>query len=143
MPYLYEPVLLSDLRTGRVSTLVDDGVLSNFPVETFDRRDGRPPRWPTFGVDLIGDSAPRGSAIFRPRWLPRLKPVSLLESLITTLVIGHDQTRLADPCVAQRLIRVDTGPVGFADFDTQRGGTTRRSWPESASGLPCRARSAA
>ena len=116
VPFLYEPVTLSDLSTGRVSTLVDGGVLLNFPVETFDRRDGRPPRWPTFGVDLVGDSPPGGSALFRPRWLPRLKPVALLESLITTLVVGHDQTVLAEPCVAQRLIRVDTGEVGFADF---------------------------
>ncbi len=117
VPYLYEPVTLSDIRTGRVSTLVDGGVLSNFPVESFDRRDGRPPRWPTFGVDLVGDSPPGGSAIFRPRWLPHVKPIRLLESLLATLVVGHDQTRLAEPCVSQRLVLVDTGAVGFADFD--------------------------
>jgi len=114
-PYLYEPVLLSDLGSGRVSTLLDGGVLSNFPVDTFDRRDGRPPRWPTFGVKLVSDPA-GGARIFPPRWLPQPKPVRLLEALITTLVVGHDQTRLADPCVQRRLVRVDTGTVSFADF---------------------------
>ncbi len=107
-------------------------------------------------MDLIGDSPPGGSAIFRPRWLPRLKPVGLLETLITTLVVGHDQTRLAEPCVAQRLIRVDTGPVGFADFDLPaaaredlyRAGqsaaasfVTRWDWAAYESG-PCGARPA-
>ncbi len=116
-PYLYEPVMLSDLGTGRVSTLLDGGLLSNFPVDTFDRRDGRPPRWPTFGVKLISALPAGEPAVLPPRWLPRLKPIRLLESLVTTLVAGHDRTRLAEPCVQRRLIPVDTGRISFADFD--------------------------
>ena len=55
-----DPVLLraGDLAIavtdGRsvVSTMVDGGVLSNFPIAMFDRTDGAQPRWPTFGVRL-------------------------------------------------------------------------------------------
>ena len=32
--------------------MVDGGMLSNFPIEVFDRTDGKPPRWPTFGIKL-------------------------------------------------------------------------------------------
>lgn len=116
IPFVFEPVELRDLHTGRTSTLLDGGVLSNFPVDTFDRRDGRPPRWPTFGVKLV-PTLPAGEVtIFPLARLPRPKPVRLLEALISTLIVGHDQTRLADPCVARRLIAVDTGTISFLDF---------------------------
>ena len=38
-------------RTAR-STLVDGGLVSNYPISMFDRTDGRPARWPTIGVRL-------------------------------------------------------------------------------------------
>ena len=51
VPYLFEPF---DLRYhGGESLLVDGGLISNFPIDAFDRTDGAPPRWPTFGVTLI------------------------------------------------------------------------------------------
>lgn len=117
VPFVFEPVQLRNRHDGRTSTLLDGGVLSNFPVDIFDRRDGKPPRWPTFGVRL-GPDLPAGNAkIFPLAGLPRPRPIRLLESLITTLIVGHDQTRLADPCVARRLIAVDSGAVSFLDFD--------------------------
>jgi phosphoglycerate dehydrogenase-like enzyme/predicted acylesterase/phospholipase RssA len=48
IPFFFEPVTLrprTDREASAVSTLVDGGVLSNFPVALFDRTDGRPPRW--------------------------------------------------------------------------------------------------
>ena len=45
IPYVFEPV-----RVGG-ATWVDGGLLSNFPVELFDRPDAQP-RWPTFGIRL-------------------------------------------------------------------------------------------
>ena len=55
IPFFYEPVRF----TGRdaegkqaVSYMVDGGMLSNFPVDVFDRTDGKAPRWPTFGIKL-------------------------------------------------------------------------------------------
>ena len=47
VPYLFEP---SKLRhPGGESLLVDGGLISNFPIDAFDRTVGRPPRWPAFG----------------------------------------------------------------------------------------------
>ncbi len=45
IPYVFEPV-----RVGG-ATWVDGGLLSDFPVELFDRPDAQP-RWPTFGIRL-------------------------------------------------------------------------------------------
>jgi NTE family protein len=47
----------------------------------------------------------------------RLPPVQLLESVITTAMVGHDQTHLDQSWVAARTIRVDTKPVGVVEFD--------------------------
>ncbi|WP_396919178.1 patatin-like phospholipase family protein, partial [Mycolicibacterium sp.] len=52
IPFLFQPVTLKD-AAGEASTLVDGGVLSNFPIDSFDRPDGREPRWPTFGVTVV------------------------------------------------------------------------------------------
>ena len=37
-----------------METWVDGGMLRNFPINAFDRIDGRPPRWPTIGIKLSG-----------------------------------------------------------------------------------------
>ena len=72
IPIFYEPARLR-AADGRVSTLVDGGVLSNFPIDVFDRVDGREPRWPTFGVTLF-PKLPEGNV----RLLPLLPAVLLL-----------------------------------------------------------------
>jgi NTE family protein len=101
------------------STLVDGGVLSNFPLDTFDRRDGKPPRWPTFGVTLL-PNLPQGN----DKVIPALGPVNwvlggppLIEQLITTMIVGRDQAYLNRPWVSARAIRVDSTDVGFLDFN--------------------------
>ena len=50
IPYFFEPVSLSGPRG--TSTLVDGGLVSNYPISMFDRTDGRPARWPTIGIRL-------------------------------------------------------------------------------------------
>src|SRR5207248_938972 len=53
IPFFFEPVRLS-CGGGHVEhdiTLVDGGLLSNFPVEIFDGA-GDPKPWPTFGIKL-------------------------------------------------------------------------------------------
>lgn len=47
---------IDDYAAGPV-TWVDGGLLSNFPVEVFDRSDGQPSRWPTIGIKLSAASA--------------------------------------------------------------------------------------
>lgn len=50
-------------------TWVDGGLLRNFPIDAFERIDGKPPRFPTIGVKLAsfpGDVAP--TAAFKHSW---------------------------------------------------------------------------
>lgn len=53
IPYFFQPVELIHAETGVASTIVDGGVLSNFPVWIFDVEDHDPIR-PTFGFKLVG-----------------------------------------------------------------------------------------
>lgn len=61
IPLFVEPVTVRDGESAEQTTLVDGGVLSNFPTEIFDRTDGVTPRWPTFGVKII-PTLPAGTA---------------------------------------------------------------------------------
>ena len=114
IPLYFEPVSIKG------TTLVDGGVLSNFPVEIFDRTDGADPRWPTFGVKVIPDLPSGNSGLFPGIALPALPPVHLLEQVVTTAIVGNDQTYLERPCVRRRAIEVDTSGVGVVDFDAPK-----------------------
>jgi NTE family protein len=121
IPFFYRPVKLTAV-SGTPSTLVDGGVLSNFPIDTFDRPDGKPPRWPTFGITVLPRLTEGIGAV-----MPALKPLrffeqtALLESLLTTMLAGHDQTHLNQPWVSARAIAVESANVGVLDFDIPRG----------------------
>jgi predicted acylesterase/phospholipase RssA len=117
IPLYFEPVTLRDGRTDEETLLVDGGVLSNFPIEIFDRTDGRKPRWPTFGVKIIPELPAGNAELFPGIALPQLPPVHLLEQVVATAIVGHDQTYLDRPCVRRRAIPVDTGAIGVVEFD--------------------------
>ncbi|HEV2776131.1 MAG TPA: patatin-like phospholipase family protein, partial [Solirubrobacteraceae bacterium] len=53
IPLYFEPVIVRHGVTGEPTTLVDGGVLSNYPIEIFDRTDLRPSRWPTLGIKVV------------------------------------------------------------------------------------------
>ncbi|MDQ3722488.1 MAG: patatin-like phospholipase family protein [Actinomycetota bacterium] len=116
IPLFYEPARLR-AADGSVSTLVDGGLLSNFPVDVFDREDGRAPRRPTFGVTLF-PKLPEGNVRLFPlpgplrRGLPHH-----VECLVTSAIVGRDQGHLAKPWVAARTIEVKTDDVGVVEFD--------------------------
>ena len=92
---------------------MDGGVLSNFPIAMFDRPK---PRWPTFGVKVIPDAPDANALLFPGLPLPQPPPVRLLTRVMTTAVLGHDQTYLDQPCVRRRAIQVDTSAVGIVEF---------------------------
>jgi len=117
IPLYFEPVVVRHGDTGERITLVDGGVLSNYPIEIFDRTDLRTPRWPTLGVKVM-PSLPAGDAdLFPGVALPALPPVKLLEQVVATAIVGNDQTYLERPCVRRRTIFVDTSSVGIVEFD--------------------------
>jgi NTE family protein len=117
IPFFFRPVTLT-AASGLASTLVDGGILSNFPIDSLDRHDGRPPRWPSFGVTVL-PNLPEGNDKVIPALAPMrmLGAPHLLEDVITTALVGRDQAYLNEPWVNARTIRVDSTDVGFLDFD--------------------------
>jgi NTE family protein len=120
IPFFFRPVTLTS-ATGRESTLVDGGLLSNYPIDSLDRCDGMRPRWPTLGVTLLPDLPENNDKV-----VPALAPLrllggpSLLEDVITTILVGRDQAYLNLPWVSARTIRVDATNVGVLDFDIKQ-----------------------
>jgi NTE family protein len=105
IPFFYEPAKMGD------SWFVDGGMLSNFPVDAFDRTDGRPPRWPTFGIKLSA----RAGANQVPRKIDGT--LELAKAMVATMTGFHDQMHLDQPSVLARTIFVDCGKVKATDFD--------------------------
>jgi NTE family protein len=117
IPFFYRPATLKS-AAGRESTLVDGGLLSNFPIDSLDRPDGHAPRWPTFGVTLLPDlPADNERVIPALRLLHLVRPPTLLEQVVTTILVGRDQAYLNQPWVRARTISVDTTNVGVLDFN--------------------------
>jgi NTE family protein len=112
IPFFFEPVRLKNQRSGLDAVLVDGGMLSNFPVNTFDAQN-REPRWPTFGIKLstraqaLEDGAPSDVS----------GPISLTSAMIKTMVGFHDRMHVDDLDTQARTIFVDTGSVRATDFN--------------------------
>ncbi len=124
IPFFYPPVQLIN-NLGLTSNLVDGGVLSNFPVDSLDRTDGKRPRWPTFGITVmpkLAEGLDHLDQVF-PALRPMrfLKQSALLESLLTTMLVGHDQAHLSQPWVSARTIPIASTDVSVLDFDISRG----------------------
>ena len=115
IPYFYRPIKLHDAEADADRWFVDGGMLSNFPVGVFDRQDGRPPRWPTFGIKLSG----RPDAAIGIRNDVR-GIFSLSAALIRTMIGFYDRIHLDDPAVVARTVFVDTMKVRTTDFDLDR-----------------------
>jgi NTE family protein len=113
IPFFYRPVELA-VPGAEPSVLVDGGMLSNFPVDVFDRTDGKPPRWPTIGIKL--------SAKQKPEAVEHVVKgdISLALGMLGTMQSWNDQMHLDDPKVTDRTIFVDTLGVNATDFDINR-----------------------
>jgi NTE family protein len=108
IPFYFRPV---DLQTDRGTvTWVDGGLLSNFPITVFDRTDGEPPRWPTWGIKLSGQ--PSATTPDRPVRTALGIAINCLE----TLTSDWNRYRLAEEGVGHRTIFVDTTGVASTNF---------------------------
>ncbi len=134
VPYLFEPARLR--HPGGESLLVDGGLISNYPIDAFDRTDGKRPRWPTFGATLVprlpGETPRLGVPGLRAlRLIPSYR---FLEATVATALAGRDQGYLAQPWVRARSIEVDNLGVNPFDFSISPGTVERlyRSGREAA-----------
>lgn len=111
IPYFFEPVRLQGSRG--TSTLVDGGLISNYPISTFDRLDELPPRWPTIGVRLNALGIDAGEGPVRPV----SGPLSMGIALVETAIEANQAEHVLDPCNVARSVYVDTEGISAIDFD--------------------------
>lgn len=115
IPFFFRPFRLAcspDVSHGQGDILgTDGGMLSNFPVSIFDRTDGKPPRWPTFGVKLSARLS-----LAHDAWDANADSIQLAKSLLATMQRAHDQVFVDQPSVASRTIFVDTTGYNATDF---------------------------
>lgn len=109
IPFFFRPVTFHT-AAGKV-TWVDGGMLSNFPITAFDRTDGKPGRWPTWGIKLSA----RPSAMLQVDQ-PAATDAELAMSCLHTLLGGWDRYHLDSKGVTERTVFVDTGKVSSTDF---------------------------
>jgi NTE family protein len=107
IPFYFRPVQIATNRG--TATWVDGGLLSNFPITVFDRTDGQPSRWPTWGIKLSGvpkegPDRPVGTVI------------GMAVSCLETLTGDWNRYRLTLEGVNRRTIHVDTDGVSATDF---------------------------
>ncbi len=101
IPFFFEPVKLN----GQL--LVDGGMLSNFPIGSFDST----PEWPTFGLKL--SAKPDANLVAHPIH----NTIDFAKALLGTMTNAHDQMHIDDPATAARTIFIDTFKVKGTDFD--------------------------
>ena len=113
LPFVFEPVSLRHLESGRVSTIVDGGLVSNFPVWIFDSRDRDPVR-PTFGFRMFGGRSVTGGLHEQLRRLAW--PAAFGWDMFETAMQAWDRRFLAES-TRVRTIGIDAHGVGTLDFD--------------------------
>ncbi len=127
IPFFFEPVtftarpaevtlpapgggLVSRRYQGGTVTWVDGGLLRNFPINAFERVDGRPPRWPTIGIKLssLRTDFPETAACE--------SSVGVGMHCLRTMMNEWDSYRV-DASTAGRTVFVDNAGLKATDFD--------------------------
>lgn len=109
MPFVFEPVRLR--APGGTVSLVDGGLLSNYPITIFDQPERTESRWPTIGIRLSAREEDRGVAG------PVNNAFELAKALVQTALHGVDRRHVDDPVTIARTMFVDTSEVPSLDFD--------------------------
>jgi NTE family protein len=110
IPYFFMPARCPDHIEGGTAWMVDGGMLSNFPVDVFDRTDDAQPRWPTLGIKL--SARPGNGRISDVRGI-----VTLSKAMLSTMTGFYDRIHIARPDVLARTMFVDTSGVKATDFN--------------------------
>ncbi len=111
IPLGFEPQYIRSAITGQVSTLVDGGVTSTFPIELFDTDNGVAPMSPTFRIRLEGETP---TTQIYPS--PERNFVQYVLALYNTACHGRDTRIEAEPKVVGRSVFINTSWVNPNDF---------------------------
>jgi NTE family protein len=121
IPYFFQPIELVHHDTGVRSTIVDGGVLSNFPVWIFDVQD-RDPHHPTFGFKLVGGRSAGSGLVGLMRALGW--PAQMGVDIMLTATEAWDRYWVAHATYV-RTCAISTGDIGVTDFAL---GDTQKRW---------------
>jgi NTE family protein len=120
IPFFFEPVRIDNEKTGQKHTIVDGGMLSNFPVWLFDCEDDEEPEWPTFGCLLV-EPEPQKPVSTRldkdDRGFSAL--IDYIKAMAQTMMEAHDRLYVQQAQWA-RTIAIPTLGVGTTEFDITR-----------------------
>jgi NTE family protein len=108
IPFFFRPVQVE--TDHGAATWVDGGLLANYPITVFDRTDGQPARWPTWGVK-VSTSPPHG------RDRPVRTAVGLGMRCLATMTGDWYRSSLGADTAGRRTIQVDTSGVPSTQFD--------------------------
>lgn len=115
IPYFFRRVKLRDRVVDEDCWMVDGGMLSNFPVDVFDRQDGKTPRWPTLGIKLSARADAAQGLRHRIGGV-----LTMSKAMLGTLTSFYDRLHLEREDVVARTIFIDTMKVRATDFDLDR-----------------------
>jgi len=122
IPFFFQPVEVTHAASGKSSTIVDGGMLSNFPVWLFDV-DDRAPERPTFGFRLYGGKSmtPGGlhSMMQRVAW-----PVAFGWDMFGTAMEAWDK-RFMSHSTRVRTCPISAEGVGTVDFNISDADQTK------------------
>jgi NTE family protein len=118
IPFFFKPYELNAVATtvdgvtypAEQCTWVDGGVLDDYPVDMFDRTDGRPSRWETIGIKLEA----RQTIVPPARDTGGL--ITEVFDVMATALNNSDRCYIG-PGKAKRTVFIDTGTISSTDFD--------------------------
>lgn len=105
IPFFFKPIKWETDKNP--CYVVDGGILSNYPVDIFDRKDG-PPRWPTFGFRLSQKHIKSKPAEIDG-------PITFGKAIVRTMYQAHD-IRYVDKHSEVRTIFIPTGSIASTQF---------------------------
>ena len=130
IPFFFRPVILDPVKGSDATTLttpsgmlhlndkhaiVDGGLLSNFPIWTWD--DSDEPAWPTFGFLLYEDNEDK------PR--KTNNPITLTAAIFASMMKAHDKQFIRPDDFINRTISIPTGNISSIDFGLSQ---QRKGW---------------
>lgn len=113
IPLFFRPVLRRDF-SGKLYRVVDGGLLSNFPIDTFDVN--CTPAYPTLGFRLI-DTSPVAGHTTTPRASENL--IQFGRDLLNTILSAHDRLYLDDHAYV-RTIAIPVYGISGTRFNLNR-----------------------
>lgn len=116
IPFFFRPVRVE--TDHGAATWVDGGLLVNYPITVFDRTDGKPARWPTWGVK-VSTSPPHG------RDQPVRTAFGLGVRCLATITGDWYRWSFGADTAGRRTIQVDTSGVPATQFDVDNAARLR------------------